>query len=197
MTANERRLTNMAPQTATRMTFEEFMALPEEERKHYELVEGELVVNPAPVPRHQWIVGNIYYALRTHLESQGGGRAYVSPVDVVLSTENVLEPDVVVLLGDRMALIGPKNLQGPPSIVVEVLSDGSRRKDEVTKRRLYERFGVDEYWIADPETETVRIYRRSGDVFDRAIEISTDTGGTITSPLLAGFALDVNKVFAE
>ena len=85
----------MAPQTVTRMTFEEFMALPEEERKHYELVDGELVVNPAPVPRHQWIVGNIYYALRTCLESHGGGRAWVSPVDVVLSTGEVIVPPVI------------------------------------------------------------------------------------------------------
>ena len=187
----------MAPQTATRLTYEEFMALPEEEGKHYELIQGELVVNPAPVPRHQWIIGNLYYAFRTYFESHGGGRAYLSPVDVVLSSENVLEPDVVVLLADRMTLVGPKNLQGPPNIAIEVLSDGSRRKDEVTKRRLYERFGIDEYWIADPETETVKIYRRAGDVFDRAIEISTDTGGTITSPLLAGFALDVTNVFAD
>jgi Uma2 family endonuclease len=186
----------MAPQTATRMTYEEFLALPDD-GKHYELIEGELVLNPAPVPRHQWVVANIYFALRMHFENQGGGRAYFSPIDVVLPSENVLEPDIIVLIGDRLSLIGPKNVQGPPNIAVEVLSDGSRRKDEVTKRRLYERYGVDEYWIADPETETVKIYRRAGDTFERAVEISTDTGGTITSPLLPGFALDVNKVFAE
>jgi Uma2 family endonuclease len=88
-------------------------------------------------------------------------------------------------------------LQGPPNIAVEVLSDGSRRKDEVTKKRLYEQFGVDEYWIVDPEIERVKIYRRTGEVFERAIEINTDGGGAITSPLLSGFALDVNLVFAE
>lgn len=186
----------MAPQTATRMTYEEFMALPDD-GKHYELIEGELVLNPAPVPRHQWIIGNVHFALRAYFVAHGGGRAYLSPVDVVLSSVNVLEPDVVVILADRLALIGPMNVQGPPSIAIEVLSPGSRRKDEVTKKRLYEQFGVDEYWIADPETETVKIYRRSGDTFDRAIEIDTDAGGTITSPLLPGLALDVTAVFAE
>lgn len=186
----------MAPQTAMRMTSDEFLALPEDGR-HYELIEGELVLNPAPVPRHQWIIGNVYYALRSYFESHGGGRAYLSPVDVVLSSENVLEPDIVVLTADRMSLVGPKNLQGPPDIAIEVLSEGSRRKDEVTKKRLYERFGVDEYWIADPETETIKVYRRAGDTFDRAIETSTEAGGVITSPVLPGFALDVNYIFVE
>jgi Uma2 family endonuclease len=186
----------MAPQAATRITSDEFMALPAD-GKHYELIEGALVLNPAPVPRHQWIIGNLYYELRSYFQQRGGGRVYLSPVDVVLSSANVLEPDLAVVLDDRLSLIGAKNLQGAPSIAIEVVSESSRRKDEVTKRRLYEQFGVDEYWIADPETETLKLYRRNGDAFDRAIEINTDTGGTITSPLLPGFALDVRAVFAE
>ena len=186
----------MAPQTATRLTYEEFMALPDD-GKHYELIEGELVLNPAPVPRHQWILAKLQYALHGYFEAHGGGRAYPSPIDVVFSSENVLEPDIIVLLADRLSLIGAKNVEGAPNIVIEALSDRTRRKDEVTKRRLYERYGVDEYWIFDPEIDMVKIYRRAGDVFDRAIEINTDTGGTITSPLLPGFVLDVTHVFAE
>ena len=187
----------MAPQAATRMTYEEFMALPEEEGKHYELIEGELVVNPGPNLRHQAIIGNFYFALRLYFEQHRGGKVFVAAVDVVLSMENVLEPDVIVVLVDRASRLQQKNVQGAPNIAIEVLSPGSRRRDEITKRRLYERFGVDEYWIADPETETVKIYRRAGDAFDRAIEISTDTGGTITTPLLPGFALDVHAAFVE
>jgi Uma2 family endonuclease len=183
----------MAPQTATRMTYEEFMALPDD-GKHYELIEGELVLNPAPNLRHQAIIGNLYFALRPYLDQHRSGKVFVAAVDVVLSIENVLEPDVIVVLTDRASRLQKKNVQGAPNIAVEVLSAGSRRKDEVTKRRLYERFGVDEYWIADPETETVKIDRRSGDAFDRAIEFGT---GAITSPLLPGFTLDVSAVFVE
>ena len=188
----------MAPQTATRMTYEEFMALPEEEGKHYELIEGELVLNPAPNLRHQTIVGNLHVEFRLYLRKHRSGKVFVAPTDIVLSPENVLEPDLVIVLADRASRLQmKKNVQGAPHIAVEVLSEGSRRKDEVTKRRLYERFGVDEYWIVDPEIEIVKIYRRSGDVFDRAIEFDTATGGTITSPLLPGFALDVNEVFSD
>jgi len=187
----------MAPQTATRMTYEEFMALPEEEGKHYELIEGELVLNPASNLRHQTIVGNLYLALRVYFDQHRNGKVFVAPVDIVLSGENVLEPDIIAVLTDRAPRLQKKNVQGAPNIAVEVLSEGSRRKDEVTKRRLYERFGVDEYWIVDPAIDGVKVYRRSGDVFDLAIEINTDSGGSITSPLLPGFALDVNDVFAE
>ncbi|HET8774062.1 MAG TPA: Uma2 family endonuclease [Thermoanaerobaculia bacterium] len=183
----------MAPQTATRMTYEEFMALPDD-GKHYELIEGELVLNPAPNLRHQAIIGNLYLAFRLYLDQHRSGKVFVAAVDVVLSIENVLEPDVIVILADRAARLQTKNVQGAPNIAVEVLSPGSRRKDEVTKKRLYEHFGVDEYWIADPETETVKIYRRAGDAFERAIEFST---GSITSALLPGFTLDVAAVFAE
>lgn len=187
----------MAPQTATRMTYEEFMALPGEEGKHYELIEGELVVNPAPLVKHQRIVRKLLTALDRYFEERGGGEVLCAPLDVALSPDNVLEPDLIVILSDRLPLLGAANMQGPPNIAVEVLSEGTRRRDVVVKRRLYETFGVDEYWIVDPEIDTVRIYRRGGASFERAIEISTDSGGNITSPLLPGFALDVNHVFAE
>ena len=187
----------MAPQTATRMSYEEFMALPEEEGKHYELIEGELVLNPAPVTKHQRILRKIFFALCGYFEEHRTGEVFVAPFDTVLSRENVLQPDLLIVKGERAHLVGAKNLQGAPSITIEILSEGSRRKDEVTKRRLYERFGVDEYWIVDPEIDGVKVYRRTGEVFDLAIEINTDSGGSITSPLLPGFALDVKDIFAE
>ena len=185
----------MAPQTATRLTYEEFMALPEEEGKHYELIEGELVVNPAPFLRHQRILTKLISALDHYFDEHGGGEVLPAPIDVVLSSELVLQPDLVIVTSARSSLISNrKNVQGAPDIAIEILSEGTRRKDVVTKRRLYEQFGVDEYWIVDPEIDAVQIYRRSGDAFVRAAEL--EAGDTITSPLLPGFALPLQKVFA-
>lgn len=186
----------MAPQTATRMTYEEFMALPDD-GKRYELIEGELILNPSPVPRHQEIVGNIYAALRGFFQTHAIGRVFLGPLDIVLADATILEPDVLAILNERAPLIGPKNVQGAPDIAVEVLSPWSRRRDEGVKRRLYEHHGVNEYWIVDPESEIVRIYRRAGAAFDRPVEIHNDEGGSITSPLLPNFSLDVRDVFAE
>jgi Uma2 family endonuclease len=184
----------MAPQTSTRLTYEDYLELPDD-GKQYELIEGELILNPAPVPRHQWIVLNIAAELRDYHRRNPGGAVFSAPIDVVLGQDVVLQPDVIVIRAERMEIVGSKNIQGGPSIVVEVLSDGTRRRDEIIKRKLYESYGVDEYWIVDPVIETVKIYRRIGGAFVRAAEISIESGGEITSPLLPGFALDVNLVF--
>lgn len=184
----------MAPQTSTRLTYEDYLELPDDGR-HYELIEGELVLNPTPITRHQWIAGNIYHAIRNYFDDHAIGKVFMAPLDVVLADDVVLQPDVMVILRERFLIIGEKNIQGAPNIAVEVLSDGTRKRDETVKRKLYERFGVDEYWIADPVIDVVKIYRRSVASFIRAAEISTETGGEITSPILPGFALDVNLVF--
>ena len=184
----------MAPQTSTRLTYEDYLELPDD-GKQYELIEGELVLNPTPITRHQWIAGNIYHAFRNYLDDRDIGKAFTAPLDVVLAEDVVVEPDVMLILRERIAIIGDKNIQGAPNIVVEVLSDGTRKWDEVVKRKLYERYGVGEYWIVDPVIDAVKIDRRSGTSFVRAVEISTESGGEITSPLLPGFALDVKLVF--
>lgn len=167
------------------------MALPDD-GKRYELIEGELVLNPAPNTRHQRLQRKFLVALDNYFSAHRNGEVFNAPFDVVLSEDVVLEPDVVVVLKEHAARIGTNNLQGPPDLAIEILSPGTRRKDEILKRRLYEHHGVNEYWIVDPEEETVRIYRRDGETFaaGEVVEI-------ITSPLLPGFSLDVRDVFAQ
>lgn len=168
------------------MTYEEFMALPVEKYKHYELVEGELFVNPAPNYRHQNVIGNIYHAFRIYLAQHRIGETMMAPADVVLSRDNVVQPDVMVFLGEHIAVW--KQAQRAPDIAVEVLSEGSHRHDRVTKRRLYQQYGVKEYWIIDPDARTVTVIR------DGAETAVTDA---ITTPLLPGFAMPLRDVFSE
>jgi Uma2 family endonuclease len=178
----------MAPQTATRMTYEEFMALPEEKDKRVELIEGELVVNPAPLYWHQMVAGNIYHAFRLYLTQHPVGKTIMAPADVVLSKENIVQPDVMVFLGENLAITEWKNAQRAPEIAVEVLSENNRRHDLVTKRRLYARHGVREMWIVDPEEYSVMIVRDGRE---------TIVADTITTPLLPGFAMPLRDVFAK
>lgn len=196
MAAFRRKLTAMAVETATRFTYDDLVHLPED-GKRYEIIDGELFVNASPVPRHQRIVRRLLVSFDAYFEEHGGGEVFVSPLDVVFAADNVVEPDLLVIKSDRAAIIGPKNIQGTPHLVVEVLSDGSRRKDELLKRKLYDRFGVDEYWIVDPDLEQVKIYRRTAAGFERVAEIDTDEGGAVSTPLLPGFSLDVRKLFAS
>lgn len=184
----------MAPQTMTRLTYEDYLELPDD-GKQYELIEGELIVNPAPIPRHQILAMRISARLFVHVEEHRLGMVIAAPIDVVLSDDVVLQPDVLFVSTERMSIIDAKNLRGAPSLVIEVLSDRTRRRDEIIKRRLYERFGVDEYWIVDPELETVKIYRSEAGAFVRVAELSNEIPGTITSPLLPGFQLDLAVIF--
>jgi Uma2 family endonuclease len=80
---------------------------------------------------------------------------------------------------------------------VEILSPGTRKTDEVTKRKLYERFGVAEYWVVDPELETIKIYRRVDGAFQRAAELSTEGADALTTPLLPDFSAPLAEIFAS
>lgn len=187
----------MAPATTpTRLTYNDLLDLPDD-GKRYELIDGELFVNPSPITRHQRIARILLVRLDNYFTTYGGGEVFGTPFDVVFSDDIVVQPDLMVIQSERASIIGPKNIQGAPNLCIEVLSDSTRRRDEIDKRKLYERGGVDEYWIVDPELELVKIYRRAGAAFERVAEISTETGGKITTPLLPEFELDVNDVFVS
>jgi Uma2 family endonuclease len=180
----------MAPQTSTPMTYQDLLELPDD-GNHYELIDGELYVNAAPLLRHQRILRRIVTLLDRYLEDHQAGEVFFSPTDVVLAEDNVVEPDAFVICSSRAVIAKTKSVEGAPNIVIEVLSDGTRRRDEVMKRQLYERYGVDEYWIVDPTANRVTVYRRSGEAFVRV-----ETDDVITTPLLPGFSLALEDVFA-
>lgn len=186
----------VAMETTTKLTYEDYLLIPEDGLQH-EIIDGEHFVNPAPNTKHQTIVGNVFASLWLFLRTHRLGRVFVAPYDVLLSEIDVLQPDVVFISNERLGRITAANLHGAPDLAVEVLSESRRRIDEITKKKRYELFGVLEYWIVDPELESVKIYRRDGDHFAPAAIVDTETGGEITTPLLPGFTLPVADVFAE
>lgn len=113
-----------------------------------ELIQGELVMSPAPKTSHQIVVGQLFGVLQA-AESKGGGLAILSPVDVVLSDDTILQPDLIFIAKGRRSIVGDR-VNGPPDLVIEVLSEGAERRDRVAKLDLYARFGVAEFWIVDP-----------------------------------------------
>ena len=94
-------------------------------------------------------------------------------------------------------MITPLHVRGAPDLVVEISSPGTRKRDETIKRRLYERMGVSEYWIVDPESDVVRVYRRATERFDRAIELSREASDVLTTPLLPGLALPLTRLLRD
>ena len=197
-----------------RFTYEDYLGFPDDGRRH-ELVDGEHVVAPAPTRHHQELFGRLFLALGNHLAAHPLGRVYAAPIDVILSDTDVVQPDIVYVSNERSHVLGTW-IHGAPDLAVEIVSPSSRRHDEVLKRRLFDRFDVREYWVVDPETETVKVYRRTeGGDFPRAAELSRgprlrsgrperarrsksrgEDGQVLESPLLPGLAIDLRDLFA-
>ena len=120
-----------------------------------------------------------------------------APWDIVFTNVDVVEPDLVYISNARGAIITPAHARGAPDLVVEIASPGTRRRDETIKRRLYERDNVDEYWVVDPDTDVVRVYRREGRGFSRPIELTRESGHVLTTPMLPGLTLPLERIFKD
>lgn len=186
----------MAP--GTRLTYEDLLRLPEDGLRH-ELLAGEHVVTPAPSPRHQTVLANLNRILDGFVRERRLGRVYFAPVDILLSDEDVVEPDLLFVGVAHLGIIGERNLRGAPDLLVEVLSPTTRRRDELVKRDRYERNGVPEYWIVDPEAETVKVYRRpaAGEPYGRPLLLAARDGEALESALLPGLRIEVAAIFEE
>jgi Uma2 family endonuclease len=135
---------------------------------------------------------------RCRLEDHPIGQVYYAPYDIVFSRFDVVEPDLLYLSNERAAeVVTAKHVTGAPEIVIEIGSPGTRKRDETIKRRLYERSGVSEYWVIDPELDVVRVYQRSGDVFARPRELSREADDVLTTALLPGLDLPLDRVFGS
>jgi Uma2 family endonuclease len=183
--------------TAVRkLTYRDFVKFPDDGKRH-ELIDGVHYVTPAPRSPHQNILGNLHFLIRTHLESHPGGRVFLSPLDVVLSLFDIVEPDLLFISERRKAILTDKHIQGAPDLVVEIGSKSTRRRDEGVKLKLYDRFDVLEYWVVDPDAEVVRVYRRLDKHLQRVEELSRIHDEHLTSPLLPGMSLPLSRVFAD
>ena len=180
-----------------KLTYDDFVQFPDDGKRH-EIIDGEHFVTPSPRPRHQIILGNLHLVIASWLEANPIGRVYLSPLDVVMSKTDIVEPDLLYMSNARAAsTLTEINVAGIPELLVEIASPGTRKRDDGIKRRLYERAGVTEYWIVDPEVDRVRVYRRDGGAFARGIELSREHGDVLTSPLLPGLELPLARVFRD
>ncbi len=123
------------------------------------------------------------------------GRVFAAPTDVVLSDSDVVEPDLLFISNARLDRMTTANIQGAPDLVIEILSPGTRKTDEVTKRKRYEHFDVLEYWIVDPELETVKVLRRTEKGLERVVEVSNEEAGVLETPLLPGLSIPLARIF--
>ncbi len=183
---------NSAMRISGKFSYEDLQHIPPD-RNRYEIVDGELFVTPAPIPLHQRIIGNLYAHLWNHVRAHQLGEVFVAPLDVVFTSETVLEPDIIFVSRARLHIIGEKYLTGPPDLVVEVLSKSSSRLDHDIKPKQYARYGVPEFWRIDPEGKTVEVFRLQDAEYELAERL--ELGDALSSPLFPGLNLPVSSLW--
>jgi len=139
------------------LTYRDYEALPADGRR-YELHDGELSVTPAPTPRHQRVSRALNSILQPYVATHGLGEVLYAPIDVILADTVIVQPDLVYLDPTRGHLVSDRGIEGPPTLVVEILSPSTTPIDRGTKADLYRRHGVPYYWIVDAEGRTVEVY---------------------------------------
>jgi Uma2 family endonuclease len=180
-----------------KLTYDDFMLFPDDGKRH-EIIDGEHYVTPSPNQKHQAIVRNLIGLMWSHLQQQPVGRVFCAPFDVLFSDYDVVEPDLLFISRARQdEVLTAQHVRGAPDLVVEVGSAGTRKRDETTKHRLYERFAVAEYWIIDPELDVIKVYRRVDERYARPVELSLESGDVLTTPLLPTLELPLSKIFQE
>ncbi|MEW8959175.1 MAG: Uma2 family endonuclease [Moorella sp. (in: firmicutes)] len=180
---------------AGNLTYDDYVLFPEDGRRH-ELIGGEHYMTPAPTTVHQGFLAKLFHVLYKHVTANRLGQVFFAPVNVVLSPQDVVQPDLIFISNDRRHRLTPQNVQRAPDLVVEIISEASRRLDKKLKRNLYARYDVLEYWLFDPELQEVEIYRR--DAENRLVkEAEYEEQGTIISPLLPGLIINIEALWPE
>jgi len=177
----------------TKLTYDDYLQFPDDGLRH-EIIEGEHYVTASPATRHQRILLTLSYLFQSYLETHPIGEIFFAPFDVLLSEFNVLVPDLIYISKERSGQLTLKNLQGAPDLVVEILSPSTKSRDRHLKRAVYERTGVEEYWIVDPDQDVVDVYRRHDPTSAFSAPIRYERTEILNTPLLPGLEMRLDKI---
>jgi len=176
-----------------KFTYRDYMQLPDEPR--VELIRGDFLMCAAPNLQHQRSSGTLFVHLWEWVQNRLLGEVFSAPTDVVLSNENVVQPDILFVSAEKMKTVGELNIQVAPDLVVEILSPSHEGRDRILKKSVYEEFGVSEYWVVDPKRQTVTVMVREKKKLQTKKVYSHKQ--TVKSTLLEGFEIPLARLFTS
>ncbi len=182
-------------QTAIKFNYQDYLQLSDDKR--YEIIDGELFMVPSPNESHQRFLVTLTIILANHVKKNKLGSIYCAPFDVLFSEEDVVQPDIIFVSNKNKKIITKDNIQGVPDLLIEILSPGTSKRDLGIKKKLYAKNGVREYWIVDPEQETIEVLNlKKGEFLGR----SCNTGAAgqtsrLSSSVIQGFDIDIKEIF--
>jgi Uma2 family endonuclease len=182
----------MFPQTQP-ITYDDYRTLPDDGNR-YEIIGGELFMT-SPITQHQRISQRIERALDNYIQEHKLGEYFHAPMDVVLSMRDVVQPDIFYISNQRTHIISQKNVVEAPDLVIEILSESTEIIDRTRKKTLYEKYGVNEYWIVDPFQKTVEQFTLENKNFE--LNARVEQSQTLVSLVMEGFTLPLDKVFSD
>ena len=177
-----------------KFTYQDYIRLPDDGNR-YEVINGELIMVAAPNTYHQSVSGNLEFALRSFIVNNKIGKIFDAPVDVVLSENNVVQPDILFITKENYHIITEKNISGAPDLVIEILSEGTAYRDLIDKKELYAQFGVKEYWIVDPIKQRVEVFENRNSDFELTQQLKET--GKAKSKVLNGFEVNLTEIFNQ
>jgi Uma2 family endonuclease len=173
-------------------TYEDLFNLPDD-GKRYEIIEGVLYELPAPGLEHAVLIANLIEFVFGPAGWALGGKILTAPVDVFLRGANPVQPDLLVLLPEQLGQMVKRGVEGPPALVAEILSPGNSRHDLITKRAIYARAGVQEYWLVSPEAMIVEILKLEGEQYRTHARVARDE--ILTSAIFPSFSCPAASIF--
>jgi Uma2 family endonuclease len=166
------------------LDYDDYAAIPPD-GKRYELLEGDVHVTPAPSPRHQWTSKKLQRQLEDYFEGRGIAKVFNAPIDVILARNDVVQPDIVVVTDQGQ--ISARGIEGPPELLVEVLSPSTETYDRAAKARRYAALGVRHLWFVDPGARRLECHRLEGPTWNQVLEGEGDV--TLSHPDWPGLAI--------
>jgi len=177
------------------VSYDMYMKMPDDGAR-YEIVDGNLeMMSPAPSTTHQAVSGELEFILKQSCKSDY--LIFHAPVDVILSKTNVLQPDILLIHRSRLEIVTEHGIEGPPDLVVEILSPGSRSRDKITKMKTYAKYDVPEYWIVDTSSRTLEQYRLMDAEKLYVLHNLFEGDETVTSDKMSCISFTVSAIFSE
>lgn len=176
-----------------KFTYEDYCLMPEDRR--YELIEGEFFVVPSPSVIHQRVSANLEAILRQYVQAGECGEILDAPLDVILSPQDVVQPDIMFISRERSHIVTDANIQGAPDLVVEILSPSTAERDRTIKKKLYARYGVLELWLVNPGAQTIEVFSLAQGADTPPRLYARADRRPLVSPLLKDLSVDLDRVF--
>src|SRR5215470_7921618 len=175
---------------AKRWTYEEYFQLEDDQR--YEIIDGNLLMAPAPDTWHQDWSRELTLIVAAFVKRNQLGKVLAAPVDVVLDSENTVQPDMIFVSTANLHIVQKRAIFGVPDLLIELVSPSSVRRDRYDKKELYARFGVKEYWIGDPANKALEILTLKANRCE--LHCCAEEKGLLTSLLLPGMEFDLSEI---